>query len=221
MSRWVIAGLCAMKAVDVADRGGLGLGVWWLLAAIVVAVRPRAGVLLVPLAMGTYLAGVENQHLWLFMLFGVLLTLNDPALARTVLRWQVTILYGFAAVAKLTVDYLSGEELRATAQDSPLVQALGVERGWVVLALLGLATEAWLAVGLWRCPRLAIPVGVAFHASLVVFMAGDPVHAVRLAVFGGLVLAMYPAFLGRGDEGGEVVGVVVVAPDLVEDDLRA
>jgi hypothetical protein len=136
---------------------------------------------------------------------GVLLSLDDRELVRAAMRWQVTILYGFAALAKLTGDYLSGHVIAVSAHGNPVAEMVGFG-SWVPFAVAGLLTEAFLALGLWRFPRVAIPVGVAFHLSVVAVMADDWVHVARLACFGGLLLAFYPAFMPDRLGAGVVVG---------------
>lgn len=178
--------LVVLKGVDLAGRGAD----WWLLAAwciagaaIVLGYRWALATVSI-LAMVAFAAGFENQHMWLLMFLPI--TFYAPVRDREWLwRWQATILYGFAAVAKLTPDYLSGAVLGQRI--SAPVAAL------VVLSIGGLATEAFLVYGLWRWEWAKL-LGVAFHTVVVVVMATDPIHVARLAVFAGLVLIMYPAY---------------------------
>lgn len=198
MSSRLIGVFALLKVVDVLDRGGVLLASMWFIVATLLLLRGRQWSLtLIPVAAVTYGAGLTNQHLWLFMMAGVLLALDDLELVQAAMRWQITILYGFASLAKFTDAYLSGDNLARVASQSPIGSHLASFPGWPALALVGLLTEAFLAVGLWLAPRVAVPIGVAFHVGLIAVVATDLTHAFRLSVFGGLVLAFYPAFMDR------------------------
>lgn len=207
-------GLVLLKTVDFAARGS---GEWWPLflaawagAGVAVCLGRRWALPAVSvLAVVAFAAGLENQHMWLLIWLPV--TFLFPTRDRMWLwRWQVTILYGFAAVAKLTPDYLSGAVLGQRIAAPTVIL--------VALSLGGLATEAFLTYGLWRGERAKL-IGVAFHTIVVVVMATGPVHAIRLAVFAGLVLLMYQGFTNRTTSGETphvfegVADVEVLLPD--------
>lgn len=178
-----------MKGVDLAGRGAdWRLLAGWTVAGVAVVLGYRWALLAVSvLAVVVFAAGFENQHMWLLIWMPV--TFLFPNRDREWLwRWQATILYAFAAVAKLNPDYLSGAVL-GRGFDAPVAILVGV-------SVAGLATEGFLAFGLWRWEWAKL-VGVSFHAAIVAGMATDPVHVVRLIVFAGLVLLMYPAFSER------------------------
>ena len=142
------------------------------------------------------------NHLYLLALLVLLLTLADsgaalsldatrrgsagtvPLWGVTLIKLQISIVYAFAALAKLNADYLSGQVIaQSTGRSVALSQAL---------AMGALLTEAWLAVGLWlpRWRSATMGLGIAFHLGIAVAMVP---HA-DLAIFGGLMIATYPLF---------------------------
>ena len=166
-----------------------------------------------------YVLALDQQtyasHLYLLLLILVLLTLADSGAAysldarrrgrrATVPGWpvwllkrQLTIVYGFAALTKLNAEYLSGSVLRenllpglvrwidASGYGDPLLRAS---------AVLSILIEAFLAAGFlipgWR--RAAIWVGVAFHVAMVSLLA--PEVALQLGIFALETLALYALF---------------------------
>lgn len=184
----ILGGLVLLKTVDFASRGTAewwpAFLVVWVAAGIAVWMGYRWALPVVTvLTAVAFAAGMHNQHMWLLM--WIPLTFLVEKEREWLWRWQLTILYAFAALAKLNPDYLSGQVM-GRRFDLPTVALIG-------LAVAGLATEAFLAFGLWRW-RWTLAVGVVFHLTVVATMATDPIHGVRLAVFAGLVLMMYPAF---------------------------
>ena len=175
------------KTVDFAARGAaLWLVAAWLAAGAFVYLGYRWALPAVTvLTAVAFAAGFQNQHMWLLLWLPVTFLVGSED-RRWLWRWQTTILYGYAVVAKITPDYLSGRRIEAALGDIPAFVV-------VALALGGLAAEAFLAFGLWRWPW-AKWVGVAFHVSVVATMTTGPVHTLRLAVFGALVLLMYEGF---------------------------
>ncbi len=94
-----------------------------------------------------------------------------PAWTLWLLRFQLSIVYFFAGLAKLHPDWLSGRvisEMMAYKQHLPLVADFGHER-WFHLSMSYAALFFDLLVApllLWRRTRLAaVVVAVAFHAS--------------------------------------------------------
>lgn len=173
------------KGVDLWATGGGVLAYAWVLTGVAVIVGYRwAPAAVTVLAVAAFAVGFRNQHMWLFMFLP--LTFYAPTPDREWLwRWQVTIVYTFAAVTKLTPDYLSGRVLD---------QRLSLPAAALVgLSVAGLLTEGFLAFGLWRWQWTKL-VGVAFHMSIVVVMATSLMHGLRLAVFSGLVVLLYSAF---------------------------
>jgi hypothetical protein len=159
---------------------------------------------------------IYANHLYLLLITSLLLTVTDSGSAyaldsrRTggrstveawqplLLRAQLTIVYGFAAVAKLNSVYLSSEVLRVYVRH---LGPYGFPEAWreptvlVPLAVLSIAAEGFLAAGLWwRRTRLAaVAIGVLFHAAIVATMTAR----VPLLIFGLTMFALYAAFYTR------------------------
>lgn len=173
--------------------------------------RTAGGVL--SLAMLMTLLGDQqlySNHLYLALTLTVLLTVADagaaisldarrsgtraevPLWPVTLLKLQVTIVYGFAALAKLNLVYVSGAVLNAQLGWGSILPFPDGLRRWEVmsvLALLSILTEAFLAVALWS-PRLrsvGFGLGLAFHIAIVLGM--DP--AAELIVFSLLMFSLY------------------------------
>ena len=142
------------------------------------------------------------NHLYLLFLLVVLLVVSDSgraysidALRRgrgsvpywgvTLIKLQLSMVYAFAALAKLNPDFLHGEVL---------VGQLPVDPGKArMLAVATILVEAWLAIGLWL-PRFLWPtivLGVLFHLGTALSIA----PMIDLLIFGGLSVAPYLLFL--------------------------
>jgi len=155
-----------------------------------------------------------SNHLYLMALAAGLLTLADsgaalsldavrhggrdavPAWPVTLLKLQVSILYAFAALAKLNPDFLSGSVVATyLRREGPLA----VPQDWrflepmLVLAVLAVSAEAFLAIALWsrRWRGAAFVVGLGLHVGIAAFFS--PTFA--LAVFSLLSLPLYVLFL--------------------------
>jgi len=171
---------------------GLFLGLW-ALAALAFCVgwhtRPAgtvlSGLLVYTLALDHQL---YSNHLYLMALLVALLTLADsgaavsfdslgeerrqtiPAWPVVLVRLQVSIVYLFAAAAKLNVMYLSGlvlrYQLRVPGLDS-------VPPALFALAAIGsVLTEVFLGLAFWnrRLRPVAFVVGVGFHLTILATM---------------------------------------------------
>lgn len=193
----------------------------WLAASVALtsgrAVRPAAGAIAV-LAVVGWLGPVSNlvDGLALFGWFGLILAVTGRDDERALLlRVQVSVVYGFAAIAKLNPTFLDGDQLRGIFRsrgrwEAP-VELLEGGTGTAV-ALGALAIEVFLAVALWfpRTRRVAVVVGVVAHVAFIVVASHGPLHDTAfLLVLNGLLVAAYPAFfspLPRREEGAPVVG---------------
>jgi vitamin K-dependent gamma-carboxylase-like protein len=169
-----------------------------------------------------------GSHLYLLFLLTLLLTLADsgaavsldarrtggrariPAWPAVLMKLQLTIVYGFSAVAKLNPVYLSGDALAAALRKPGLVTlplAAWSPSQLAPLAWASILLELVLAGGLWS-RRWRLPVawaGVAFHA-LVVLTLSPPVD---LVVFAVESLSIYRLFFER--ERGSATGWVLAA----------
>ncbi len=158
-----------------------------------------------------------SNHLYLFVLILLLLTIADSgadlsvdALSsgkrRSVVAWpiwllkiQVSLVYGFSAVVKLTPQFLSGEMLSQTLRTN----------GWIVfpenwrtpglmssLSMAAILVELFVAVGLWRRRALwaAVIVGVLLHGFILLMLESS---RLSLGIFALEMFALYPLFFQR------------------------
>lgn len=193
------------------------LAVWVLsAAAFLVGWRTRvAGATLTAVIAFTLLLDEQlySNHLYLLGLVCLLLVCADsgayhsldgrraprrgtPAWPVTLLKVQVSIVYGFAAAAKLNMTYLTGDVIAfSLRQTGPLAfpQAWRVTELMLPIAWLSILVEVYLAVALWtnREQRSAFIVGVVFHAGLVVTVNST----YEIATFAMVTLALYLPFL--------------------------
>lgn len=187
----------------------------WLVAAIAFLVgwqTPWAGGALL-VALTTVLVGDQqlySNHLYLLATVVGLLTLagagrtvsldargaeepsRSPRCAVLLLKMQVSIVYGFTALAKLNVTFLSGAVLGAVLGRGSLLTFPDGARTFTVMASLSggaILVEMFLAAALWspRWRPVAVAVGVLFHLSIVLFVG--PV--LELVVFALIMFALY------------------------------
>jgi predicted DCC family thiol-disulfide oxidoreductase YuxK len=156
-----------------------------------------------------------SNHLYLLCLLVLLLAWADAGAAYSIdarrsgprmvangpvalLRAQLSIVYGFSAIAKLNLIYLSGA-----------VISLNLEREWwlaipaelhvpEVLMWVALATilgEIFIALGIWieRWRPSVFVVGLALHAGIVVSMMRT--ERLQLAIFALEMFALYILFV--------------------------
>ena len=155
-----------------------------------------------------------SNHFYLFSLIALLLTLADsgatlsldalrtggkPRIAGwpvLLLRLQVSLVYVFSALAKVTPQFISGEILSQTLK----------RRGWLtfpeswrssellsLLALSALALELFIALALWsrRLRWAAVVAGVALHAFIISTLDSS---RLSLGIFALEMFALYPLF---------------------------
>jgi predicted DCC family thiol-disulfide oxidoreductase YuxK len=114
----------------------------------------------------------------------------------TLLKLQLSIVYGYAVLAKLNAYYLSGTVLLVHwTRQGPYalpgpVQSFQVLAG---LSLLALLAEALLAVGLWsrRTRHPTLVVGLGLHLAIIPTMGSTGL----LVLFGAMMFALYLLFL--------------------------
>lgn len=120
-----------------------------------------------------------------------------PAWPVTLLKLQVSIVYGFAALAKLNPEYLAGDTLARFIPSSPVHPILGARlmaKAFIAAAIASIVAEACVAVWLWR-PRLrglAVALGVALHVGMVAAV-GSGVR-LQLVIFAVEMWALYLLF---------------------------
>ena len=198
--------------------GGIGFAVGWR--------TPLTGTLLALVFFGLVTSDQQlySNHSYLIAMTAALLTAagagrtwsldarrggtdREPAPAWTILalRAQLTIMYAFAVLAKLNASFLSGSVVAASLRRD----GLAYPQDWIafepmfVLSVLVIASEAFLAVGLWvrRWRPAAFVIGLALHLGIVALMQS----AWELAVFSVATLSLYVAFLDAPRGGLSVV----------------
>lgn len=128
-----------------------------------------------------------------------------PAWTVLALRAQLSIVYGFAVIAKLNPSFLSGSVVSASLRR----EGIGFPVEWItfewmfVLSLFVILSEAFLAVAPWsrRWRPLAFVVGLVLHTGIVAVMYA----AWDLAVFSVATLSLYVAFVDAPRQGLAVV----------------
>lgn len=115
---------------------------------------------------------------------------------RFLLRFQVSVVYAFSALAKLNVSYLSGSVMASYLRsDGPLAvpQAWRGFEAMFVLSMLAVSVEALLAIGLWipKWRRTAFVAGLGLHLGIL--LTFDP--PLPFLAFGILSLSLYVQFL--------------------------
>ena len=184
----------------------------WAIAAILFALGFRlrlCGPVLTLCMLLTLLMDEQlwSNHLYLLTLEVILLTIAS-AVARpsaesvqawpvTLLEIQLSIVYIFAAVTKLTPTFLSGAVLYLNLKREgwfALPPTLRTLRVLGVLSVVAIVTEIFLAFALWspKYRRAGVAMGIMFHLTLTLMIV--PAVAVQLAVFSLCVLVLYPLY---------------------------
>lgn len=195
----------------------------WIIAAACFAIGWRtriAGSVLVAAMVGIQLLDQQfySSHLYLHTLLVLLLTVADSGATlsfdarrhgprETISAWpvvlccaQMSVVYGYAAVAKLTPEFLSGGIIYEAWSVHGLLPLPEVFRRWefmAPLAVLAFLSELFLAFAFWLdwLRRLAIVVGIGLHGVIILTM-GSPVE---LSIFAALMFSIYGFFSGLPD----------------------
>jgi hypothetical protein len=135
-----------------------------------------------------------SSHVYLLALTSGLLAVahtksgREPAVA--LLRWQLVIVYAFAAASKINPVFLSGLVIAANLR--PVFQGIRSFPMMMSLAVATVAGEGFVAWSLlrpkWRTAGAAI--GVVLHIGFVVMIT----ETVAMIVFAMICLSMYPLF---------------------------
>ncbi len=133
--------------------------------------------------------------------FGLLLAVSEgcPRERALLIRVCVTCVYAFTALSKLNPAFLAGDqivELARTREQLAAFRPLLAGSAGVAVAWLTVATEAWLAIGLWlRRTRVATAIlGVVLHVVLVVVASRGWAGVTFLTVLNGGLVVGYLAF---------------------------
>jgi predicted DCC family thiol-disulfide oxidoreductase YuxK len=117
-----------------------------------------------------------------------------PAGMVNLIRLQLSIVYFYTAIAKVSAAYLSGAVLRASFRWIPWAEHVP-RRLLVAAALVSIAMELFLAIGIWFAAArpFVFVIGAAFHAFTVASL--PPAWRVELAAFALVTLSMYLPFV--------------------------
>jgi hypothetical protein len=201
----VLAAIAAWKTVEIAALGSPLQAVPMALAAAALVWRPRwgagllAAVCLLVVIDGRAFAQPAVNHLtWVFWIALVVACFPNDEQQRFVLRWSISAMYGFAALAKVWPEFLDGSALATRTWIGPVVPIeLLIAVSWATLVV-----EAVLAVGVWTTRRSFLWLAIALHGSFLFFTVTDPWRIGRLVIFGGLAVAVWLRAQVRAAEGG-------------------
>lgn len=194
----------------------------WFLAAVafLVGFKPRSAAALIT-CLSAYVLMLDQQtysnHLYLFFLIMLLFTVADSGAALSVdafrsgkrehvagwpvllLKLQVSLVYGFSAIAKLTPQFLSGDVLSQTLKQPGWLTFPGSWRSpqlLTVLAVSAIVVELFIAFGLWskRLGWAAVILGVTLHLFILTMLDSS---RLSLGIFALEMFALYPLFFQR------------------------
>lgn len=198
----------------------------WVLSgsAFLLGWQTRAAGTLLTLVIGSVLAldlQLYSNHLYLLGLLVALMTLADAGAAHSldsrrrdgpsVPRWpvvlvkaQVSIVYGFAALSKLNEAFLSGGILSGVVGEGlvPVPESFIRFETMFPLALVTVTTEGFLSFGLWLrwTRRLAVWCGIAFHVAIALLLA----PTLEFLVFGLTLVPTYLLFAEGADRRADI-----------------
>jgi hypothetical protein len=163
------------------------------------------GGILVPV-MALFLLGDQrtySNHLYFLVLLVALLAFashtSTPAWPIDLLKFQASVLYGFGALTKISVPYLTGWMIAGNLDRDlfPWIPPWGDARAaFAAVAVFTILLEAWLAIALWQPHRrrTAVLMGLALHLGCFVLLKDVRVD---LLVFGLASVGLYPLFPDR------------------------
>jgi hypothetical protein len=193
----------------------------WLVAALLFALGWKtrvAGAVLVLVTGYTLVLDQQtySNHLYLLFVVVLLLTISDSGAAwsldarrharRDVAAWpilllkiEVTIVYVFSALAKITPRYLDGEILTASLKQegwTAVPQSWQAPAAMSLLAAMSIVVELFIAFGLWsrRLRPFAIVAGAGFHLLIIMLLDSS---RLSLAIFALAMFAMYVLFVDQ------------------------
>lgn len=168
-----------------------------------------------------------SNHLYLLLLLVFILTCGESAAIASLdarrsgpreqipgwpiwlLALQGSIVYAYAALAKLIPEYLSGAVLCLhlgwlDRHPPPVMVCAALAAGSVLI-------ELFLAVSLWRARlwALACVVGIGLHVAMVMLLSSEV--RFQLIIFAGEMLVLYPLYpmAGRLVRGARAAGAAI------------
>jgi predicted DCC family thiol-disulfide oxidoreductase YuxK len=117
---------------------------------------------------------------------------------------QLSVVYFYTAVAKVSAGYLSGAVLRWNFQWFPWAGHVPT-RLLVAVAILSIAMEIFLSIGIWVAAArpFVFVIGAAFHVFTVTSL--EPSLRPELGVFAVITLSMYLPFVNASPQRRTVV----------------
>lgn len=134
------------------------------------------------------------NHLYLLALLSLLLGLahtpRHRADALGLLRWQLVVVYAFAAASKINADFLSGAVLAENLRPSLAARLPGSLLA--TIAVTAVAAEAFVAWSLmrpaWRTAGAIV--GIGLHAAFILTIT----QTVAMIAFALICLSLYPLY---------------------------
>jgi hypothetical protein len=164
----------------------------WIFAGVLCLVSLRWGAAVVAvMTWGILFFDHPANHLfflaWAATTFAVF---ADTEQRRLLIRWQLTIVYAFTAISKLTPAWLSGDPLARLLLDA---HGLALPPALLVVSAIGAAAaEAFLAPALWvrRLRPYVLAVGASAHLAFWLGAAPPIQNAWALLMFNGLAFGL-------------------------------
>lgn len=183
----LVAVAAAIRAADFMSRDMWLPGAVWAAAALACVLHDRLGPAVVVAVAAWTLLDVQyyNHVTFIFWVAATLVLFPGEQRRALVFRWQLAILYGFAALAKLNGDWLSGAVLAAESARLPEVLLQPAAVGAV-------AAELVLAGALWS-RRARVPVlwvGACVHLGFWLLMGTNVLWSPGLAPFNVLAFGV-------------------------------
>jgi hypothetical protein len=164
---------------------------------------------------------LHNQHFYLMGLLSSLFAIGQsgaalawdargkpareaiPGWPMFLMKVQLSVVYTYAALTKLNVDFLSGVVIYESAFSRAFARAwlpASIRESFLLnagFAYFAVGTELLLSFGLWlrRLRHPLFTLGFVFHAGMWLLMPSSFTSFVRMFVFGALLLLLYPLFI--------------------------
>lgn len=183
---------------------------------LVLGIRTRLAALVAGLITLAFISGAYYvNHTYMLATLALMLALTDSGAALSprsrrgsgteqvwgppvyLLRAQISIVYIYAALSKINIDFLSGNVLAwAGFQSMFAPNSIRIMPLLMPMAIGSVAVEIFIGIGLWvpRLRPLVVRLGVLLHFGMVVFISPNLVAAVDLVLFAALMIAGYGLF---------------------------
>jgi predicted DCC family thiol-disulfide oxidoreductase YuxK len=187
------------------------LKILWLFFAFALIIRKIIKISLIyfSLFLGfiTLSGKITNAHVWLIFIVSVIFLFceiesrfnNEGIQKKGILflsfKIQLSIVYFFAALAKINYDFLSGASLNffylSTNNLYKYESVLGASDSlYLLISITSILIEAFLSFAFWipKVKSIALAVGITFHTLMLIFLSEDQNVFLELVTF---MLIMY------------------------------